>query len=123
MSRPENVRMEDRVDPSQAFAAKMPMLGKGELVLRQITGLKADMKTALDQIDALLVDFCSARALDPSFLQLLCKGHLAMDELKKSLLRANHAAGQGAQDSPPEDYFRHVGCMLDCQDSCLWNED
>jgi hypothetical protein len=104
---------------AQAREAGMTVIFKGELVLRQISTLKSEMKAALDHIDALLIDFSEARVGDPSFLQTLCRGHLAMDELKKALLQASSV--QLLSSAPPEGFFRHVGCMLGCQDSCLWS--
>jgi hypothetical protein len=99
------------------------MVCRGELVLRQITTLKADLKAALDHVDALLIDFTEARALEPSFLQLLCRGHRAMDELKKARSQADPEADGLPSGAHQGGFFRHVGCMLECQDSCLWTHE
>ena len=93
--------MGGRMKQTAAVEASRAMVFKGELVLRQIASLKADMQAALDHIDGLLIDFSEAKALDPSFLQLLCRGHLAMDELKKALLQADHQAEQALSSAPP----------------------
>jgi hypothetical protein len=106
---------------ARAMKASVDMVFKGELVLRQITTLKTDMQSALDHIDSLLIEFSEARALDPSFLQLLCQGHRAMDNLSKALMQAGHEVDGLVPTVQPEEYFRHVGCRHDCQDNCLWD--
>jgi hypothetical protein len=114
--------MGEQMKQSQRMDADLGMAYKEDLALRQITALKTDMKVALDHVDSMLIDFSEAKALDRSFLQLLCRGHQAMDRLKK-ILQTGNDPEPVVPFAPPEEFFRHVGCMLGCQDSCLWTEE
>jgi hypothetical protein len=112
------VKQTQEMSMGLGLAMEPNMARKGELVLGKIATLKGDLKAALDQVDGLLIHFSEARALDPCFQQTLCQGHRAMEQLKKALLDGGDPTCRGISTR-----FRHVGCMLHDDDSCLWSDN
>jgi anti-anti-sigma regulatory factor len=93
---------------------------QGDLVLQRIAGLKQEMQTALEESDHVLLDISQAQAFDLTFLQLLCSGHRSAVQLNKSLRLAANLPENFQRKLEEAGFVRHVGCRLDCQNSCIW---
>jgi ABC-type transporter Mla MlaB component len=106
--------------PSVSELQSRELVLKGELVLQRITALKDELQAALAEVDQLLLNLSEASAFDLSFLQLLCSGHRSAVQLNKSLKMSGTFPEGFHQELREAGFVRHVGCGLDCQDSCIW---
>jgi anti-anti-sigma regulatory factor len=93
---------------------------KGDLVLHRVDSLKEEMQAALEGSDQLLIHLGEARSFDLAFLQLLCSAHRSAVLLGKSLSLAGNLPEDFTRRAEEAGFARHVGCRLDCQNSCIW---
>lgn len=103
-----------------ARPASKELVLRGELVLHRIASLKEEIQTALGESDRLLLDLSEASAFDMAFLQLLCSAHRGAVLLDKSLSLAGNLPKDFSRKAEEAGFARHVGCRLDCQNSCIW---
>lgn len=91
----------------------------GDLTIRRIAELKDEVATALRRGDVLICIDSDAQ-FDLSFLQLLCAAHRTANREGKQLqLHADLPAAFG-ELLKSAGFFRHVGCIEDKDDSCIW---
>jgi ABC-type transporter Mla MlaB component len=92
----------------------------GELTLPRAEELKKLFAQALDDQDSIEIKFGGVRAVDLSFLQLVCSLH------RSAVTRKKHISLEGAvptalkETATDAGYLRLDGCKLDFEKSCLW---
>ena len=96
-----------------------PLAFAGELTIQHVAAFRDEFVRALEASDNILVDLSAASEVDLSFFQLLCSSHRTAVEMNKSLCLAGWPKNllQTLEDAG---FDRHVGCVLDCQGSCIW---
>lgn len=91
---------------------------RGELTIARVAELKEELSKALENSDRLLVDLSEATEIDSACLQLLCSAHrTAVRQGKEMSLRGTEALAPILREAG---FVRHIGCALDCNQSCIW---
>jgi ABC-type transporter Mla MlaB component len=94
---------------------------KGQLTIQRVFELKESLEKALKQVDTLMINLAEVEEIDLACLQMLCSAHRTATNLNKtlSLLEEYPRILETAMDAG---FIRHVGCTLECNNSCLWKE-
>jgi len=92
----------------------------GELDVRRVGELKEAFFGAILENEATTVRVSKDSECDLAFLQLLCAAHRSATSLGKKFVLELEAAEKFKKTIEEAGFSRHVGCHLDCTQSCIW---
>lgn len=101
-------------------AKNAELVWSGDLTVQRVSALKEELLQAISQLDCLEINLANATQVDISVLQLLCAGHRSAVSLRKTLRLAGTEPDCFDSALADAGFERHVGCKLDCDESCLW---
>jgi anti-anti-sigma regulatory factor len=95
----------------------------GDLTVRQGQQLKATLLTTIGQHDTIVVRLTEDAEIDTAFLQLLCSAHRTAVVAGKCLSLDTSRSTHLHQQLEYVGFVRHIGCLLDCNNNCIWVAD
>ena len=100
--------------------ASAELIWQGDLTVRRIATLKAELQFALDGHQRLTLRLSDVKEIDLAFLQMLCAAHRYASRNGKELNVVGDPGRIFAGTLELAGFSRHVGCALDDDGSCLW---
>jgi len=94
----------------------------GDLTVRRIAELKAQVQQALAAATHLSIEIAADAECDMTVLQLLCAAHRTANRQGKTLQLCGECSGQFQMVLNLAGFSRHIGCSLDVEGSCLWQQ-
>ena len=94
----------------------------GDLTVRRIAELKAQVQQALAAATHLSIEIAADAECDMTVLQLLCAAHRTANRQGKTLQLCGEFSGQFQMVLNLAGFSRHIGCSLDVEGSCLWQQ-
>ena len=94
----------------------------GDLTVRRIAELKAQVQQALAAATHLSIAIAADAECDMTVLQLLCAAHRTANRQGKTLQLCGEFSGQFQMVLNLAGFSRHIGCALDAEGSCLWQQ-
>jgi anti-anti-sigma regulatory factor len=92
----------------------------GKLSIDRAAELREIFAKALDESEQVVVEFGECKAMDLSFLQLICSAHRSAVQAGRTLKLGDTLPALWAETAETAGYFRLKGCDLDRDCSCLW---
>lgn len=92
----------------------------GSLTVSYATQLKSLLMQGLEQAETVVISFSEVNDIDLSVIQILCSAHRMSVKLNKRLLFGGGVPDQFIEAVTRSGFNRHVGCVLDSQQSCIW---
>lgn len=92
----------------------------GDLTVRKAHQLKASLLTAIGQHDTIVARIAEDAEIDAAFLQLLCSAHRTAVAAGKCLSLDTSLSSHLRQQLEYVGFVRHIGCLLDCNNNCIW---
>lgn len=105
---------------TKSAAGSAELLWQGELAVRQVAALREELLTALDGHGRLTLRLTNVSEVDLAFLQMLCSAHRYASSSRKELNVVGDPERVFAGTLELAGFARHVGCVYDCDGSCLW---
>ena len=93
---------------------------QGNVNVTEAGDLKEALLKALGRSDTVFFDMTEVTGVDISCLQLLCSAHRTSVRLNKALKWKSPVPPVFDKHSDEAGFFRHVGCHLDTEKSCIW---
>lgn len=99
---------------------KVTLQWSGDLTVRRIAELKAEVQAALTAATSLSITMAPDAVCDISLLQLLCAAHRTASAQGKLLSLCGDLPEQFSMVLKLAGFSRHIGCVQDLCGSCLW---
>lgn len=94
-----------------------------KLTIQNANKLKTVLVKSFDSTGSLRLNFEKVTEADLFCLQLLCSANMTAIKLKKHLEITGINSEIFKKAIGEAGYFRHTGCNLDCNKSCLWVDE
>jgi anti-anti-sigma regulatory factor len=92
----------------------------GDLTVRRIAELKAEVQQALASAAHVSIDIAAGAESDLTMLQLLCAAHRTANRQGKTLQLCDEIPEQFRMIMNLAGFSRHIGCARDQSGCCLW---
>jgi len=92
----------------------------GEMTIEHAGDLRDSLLTALSDADQMVLDVRDVSSCDLSVLQVFCAAHRSAVSLGKQIAIAQSDDKAFRRAVAAAGYWRHVGCPVDADHSCLW---
>jgi anti-anti-sigma regulatory factor len=93
---------------------------QGDLTVSNASQMRNILLQAFNGSDTLVISFGDISEIDLTCLQLLCSAHRMSIKLRKKLLFASDLPDVFRLAVADCGFKRHVGCVMDKQQSCIW---
>jgi ABC-type transporter Mla MlaB component len=96
------------------------LLLSGELTIRRATEIREMLLTFVGQNASMVIRVDETAEVDPAFLQLLCSAHRTAVSAGKCLSLDAGNSSTFQRQLEDAGFVRHIGCLLDCNNNCIW---
>ena len=107
-------------DNTNKAGASAELIWQGDMTVRRIATLRAELQFALDGHQRLTLRLGDVKEVDLAFLQMLCAAHRYASRNARELSVVGDAERVFATTLELAGFSRHVGCTLDGAGNCLW---
>ena len=92
----------------------------GSLTIQHAAAMREAILEAFAKAESVTVDLESLEKIDLTGLQLLCAAHRTSIGQRKQLTVLGVTSDQVIDAAQLAGFFRHVGCSLDVERTCIW---
>lgn len=92
----------------------------GDLTVRRAKQLRDTLLTTIGQHSTIVIRIAEDSEIDAAFLQLLCSAHRTAVTSNKRLSLDTGRSSRLRQQLEYVGFVRHIGCLLDCNNNCIW---
>ncbi len=96
------------------------ILLSGELTIRYAAEIRDALTVLIGEMSPVKVRIETAAEVDPAFLQLLCSAHRTANRMGKCLTLDTGDGAKIREQLEEAGFVRHIGCLLDCNNNCIW---